>query len=101
MRIIIASITISKKPFYPKGFFLGRGSKFSALTRFHSYLHLNPEKKISKEERKKSLLEKYPLPAELADKLNLMHYEWASKAFSKGVPAEQILKEASELEEYL
>ena len=54
-----------------------------------------------KEERKKSLLEKYPLPAELACNLDPIHFEWASKAIWKGVFQEQILKKASELEENL
>ena len=54
-----------------------------------------------KEEQKKSLLEKYPLPAELASQLDPIHFEWASKAIGKGVSQEQILKKASELEENL
>ena len=56
---------------------------------------------MTKEEQKKSLLEKYPLPEALASQLDPIHFRWASKAFEKGLTPEQILKKASELEENL
>ena len=58
--------------------------------------HLN--KQMNKEEQKKALLEKYPLPKELADQLDMIHYEWANEAIKEGKTHEYILKQVIELE---
>ena len=58
--------------------------------------HLN--KQMNKEEQKKALLEKYPLPKELVDQLDMIHYEWANEAIKEGKTHEYILKQVIELE---
>ena len=53
---------------------------------------------MNKEEQKIALLKKFPLPKELADQLDTIHYEWASNALKDGKTHEYILKKAIELE---
>ena len=55
-------------------------------------------KHLNKEEQKIALLKKFPLPKELADQLDTIHYEWASNALKDGKTHEYILKKAIELE---
>ena len=55
-------------------------------------------KHLNKEEQKIALLKKFPLPKELADQLDMIHYAWASNALKDGKTHEYILKKAIELE---
>jgi hypothetical protein len=53
---------------------------------------------MSQEEQKRALLNKFPLPIELVEKLDAMHFEWAYNAFKRGESIEWILQKADELE---
>ena len=55
-------------------------------------------KHLDKEEQKIALLKKFPLPKELADQLDMIHYEWANEAIKEGKTHEYILKQVIELE---
>ena len=56
------------------------------------------KKHLDKEEQKIALLKKFPLPKELADQLDMIHYEWANEAIKEGKTHEYILKQVIELE---
>lgn len=53
---------------------------------------------MSQKQQKEALLKKFPLPIELAEKLDVMHFEWAFNALKRGESIKCILKKADELE---
>jgi hypothetical protein len=53
---------------------------------------------LNQEEHKQTLIQTLPLPKELADQLDSMHYEWAYNAFKNGETIESIIEKAIVIE---